>query len=101
MGGQEAAAQEAAEEAVILSLRGLGAALPDWVVVVVVALVAHGRGLGGAVAVSSSDRRSLGRPVRVLGHGGGGGRAVRLGGGGGGRGGGAVGRGGCLLGGGL
>ena len=52
-GGQEAAAQEAAEEAVILSLRGLGAALPDWVVVVVVALVAHGRGLGGAVAVSS------------------------------------------------
>ena len=52
-GGQEAAAQEAAEEAVILSLRGLGAALPDRVVVVIVALVADGRGLGGAVAVCS------------------------------------------------
>jgi len=99
-GRDEAASEERSEEAVIRLLGSGLAVLPHGVVVVVVALVTHRGGLGGAVTVAS-DGLSLRGAVRVLGdglglrgavlvivgHGLSGGGAIRVGGGGGLRGG--------------
>ena len=57
--GEETASEESAKETIIASLRGRGGLISDWVVVIVVSLVADWSGLGGSVAVSVGCNKKI------------------------------------------